>query len=193
MEVAPVPDLRWHGDHSAFLPHCTNSSASGALGHPGAPTMFRYSAPSSNAVLWPSMWRCPRAWCQAPPSCWSLGSNTTAFSLLASCAASTQAAANCSPPTAVGYSPAFSTFGCSPQCSPQHSEDYLVRRLLQESSILSRQSHPRLQQELKLEPPWPPRALEKRQCAHRPRRRIVHSTRTPPPLRRLRRRRSSLS
>ena len=24
MEVAPVPDLRWHGDHSAFLQHCSN-------------------------------------------------------------------------------------------------------------------------------------------------------------------------
>ena len=24
LEVAQVPDLRWHGDHSAFLQHCTN-------------------------------------------------------------------------------------------------------------------------------------------------------------------------
>ena len=24
LEVAPVPDLRWHGDHSSFLQHCTN-------------------------------------------------------------------------------------------------------------------------------------------------------------------------
>ena len=24
VEVAPVPDLRWNGDHSAFLQHCTN-------------------------------------------------------------------------------------------------------------------------------------------------------------------------
>ena len=24
LEVAPGPDLRWHGDHSAFLQHCTN-------------------------------------------------------------------------------------------------------------------------------------------------------------------------
>ena len=24
LEVAPVPDLRWHGDWSAFLQHCTN-------------------------------------------------------------------------------------------------------------------------------------------------------------------------
>ena len=24
LETAPVPDLRWHGDNSAFLQHCTN-------------------------------------------------------------------------------------------------------------------------------------------------------------------------
>ena len=24
LEVAPVPDLRWHGDHSAFFQHCSN-------------------------------------------------------------------------------------------------------------------------------------------------------------------------
>ena len=69
LEVTQVPNWRWHGNHNAFVSTAQTCSSSGALGHPGDPTMSSSSAPSSNAVLWPSMWRCPPAQCQVPQSC----------------------------------------------------------------------------------------------------------------------------
>ena len=155
-------------------------SASGALGHPGAPTMSPSSAASSSGVLWLSTWRCPRAQCQAPQSCCSHESTIKASSLSANSVTSTQAVSSCSPPD--GRFPALSNSDCSQRCSPQRSEDPTVQRLLLELSIWNHPSHQRSQQEPKPEPLRQPRALNKRPRASRLCLRVVLSTRTPPPL-----------
>ena len=49
-----------------FISTAPTCFASEAFGYPGAQTMFPSSAPSSNALLLQSMWRCPPAQCQAP-------------------------------------------------------------------------------------------------------------------------------
>ena len=110
-------------------------------------------------------------------------STTTASTLLASYVASTQAPANCSPPTAVGWFSASTTSNCSQQCLPQRSENTNVHRPLKKLSIWTNASRQRSQQELKPEPLRQPRALEERPCAHKLFLRVVPSTRTPPPLR----------
>ena len=101
---------------SSFVSTC---SATGALGRPGARTISPSSSPRSSDTRWLSMWPCPRAQCQAPPSCWFLKSTTTSFSLSASSVTSTQAAKSCSLLTAIGCLHASSTSDFSRQRSQQ--------------------------------------------------------------------------
>ena len=135
LEVAPVPDLRWHGDHSAFLQHCNNM----LLESGPRPPRCSYDVP----IFGPELERCTMAVDVALPARIVFGPAKLLVPWINHHGLYTVSELRRVDPgrrklmSTDGHrlSPVSSTSGFSQQCSRPRLKDRNVQKLLRELSI----------------------------------------------------------